>query len=38
MKSLQVMEADDAEIKASTELKTDIYSNLISSTIPGYQF
>ena len=29
---------DDAEIKASTELKTDIYSNLISSTIPGYQF
>ena len=29
---------DDAEIKSSTELKTDIYSNLISSTIPGYQF
>lgn len=29
---------DDAEIKASTELKTDVYSNLISSTIPGYQF
>lgn len=29
---------DEAELKAATELKTDVYSNLISSTIPGYQF
>jgi hypothetical protein len=29
---------DYAEVKATTELKTDIFSNLISSTIPGYQF
>lgn len=29
---------DYAEVKSTTKLKTDVFSNLVSSTIPGYQF